>query len=267
MPKRIRKPSHPGDILKSHYLEPRGVSQKRFADSIELSEKQLSQVINGHRRLEPDVAVRLAKALETTTDFWLNLQKARDVWDAEEMHVMPAQFQSTVCCIDLEASSLGPDGWPTEVGWAFPGGMSGGTLIKPPTAWIGCELRDFHNRWTGWSHESEAVTGITQDMLIRNGETPERAAKRFMHFTHGAKYYSDAPEFDLVWLRKLLDAGGVDDEIELHDFESLYAEIARAENHPNLSEAIYRAEQECPKTHRAEQDAKHLAFIYKLIAP
>jgi len=132
-------------------------------------------------------------------------------------------------------------------------------------SWIGCELHATDHRWIGWSSQSEAVTGITQEMLIRNGETPERAAKRFMQFTRGVRLYSDAPEFDQVWLRKLLDAGGVDDRIELHDFESLDAEIAREENHPNLSEAIYRAEQECPKTHRAEQDAKHLAFIYELI--
>lgn len=91
MPKRLRRPSHPGEILKSHYLVPREMSQKCFADSIEVSEKHLSQIINGHRRLEADVATRIAKALKTTTDFWLNLQKACDVWDAEEL-------QDNVCC-------------------------------------------------------------------------------------------------------------------------------------------------------------------------
>lgn len=79
-----RKPVHPGEILRHHYLIPRGLSQKCFADSIEVSEKHLSQIINGHRRLEPDVAVRIAKALDTTTVFWLNLQTAVDVWDAEQ---------------------------------------------------------------------------------------------------------------------------------------------------------------------------------------
>jgi len=84
MLKRNRTPSHPGVILKNHYLTTRGVSQKAFAEGIEISEKQLSQIINGHKRLEPDVAVRIAKALETTTAFWLELQTSVDVWNAEQ---------------------------------------------------------------------------------------------------------------------------------------------------------------------------------------
>ena len=83
MLKRNRRPTHPGEILKHHYLEPRHVSQKDFAQDIEISEKHLSQIINGHKRLERDVAAKIAKALETTTQFWINLQGSVDAWDAE----------------------------------------------------------------------------------------------------------------------------------------------------------------------------------------
>jgi|GEM_PF-350705 len=78
------RPSHPGEILQRHYLLPGGITQKNFSDVIEVSEKHLSQLINGRRRLDPDIAVRIAKTLGTTTELWLNLQKAVDLWDAEQ---------------------------------------------------------------------------------------------------------------------------------------------------------------------------------------
>ena len=79
---RNRRPSHPGAILRAHYLEPRGVGIGELAAAIEVSRKHLSQVVNGHKRVEPALAARLAKALGTTAQFWLNLQSAVDAWDA-----------------------------------------------------------------------------------------------------------------------------------------------------------------------------------------
>jgi addiction module HigA family antidote len=79
---RKRRPSHPGAILRAHYLEVRGIGIGELAAAIEMSRKHLSQVVNGHKRVEPTLAARLAKALGTTAQFWLNLQAAVDAWDA-----------------------------------------------------------------------------------------------------------------------------------------------------------------------------------------
>ncbi|TCS59966.1 HigA family addiction module antitoxin [Varunaivibrio sulfuroxidans] len=86
MLKRNRKPTCPGEILKHHYLKPREVSQKTFSSGIGISQKHLSRIVTGHARLEPDVAVRIAKSLGTTTAFWVNLQAAVDVWTAEQAY-------------------------------------------------------------------------------------------------------------------------------------------------------------------------------------
>ena len=80
---RTRKPTHPGEILKELYLTPMHVGISEFADCIGISRKTVSAIINGHRRVTPDMAVRFAMALPNTdADMWLNLQKACDLFDA-----------------------------------------------------------------------------------------------------------------------------------------------------------------------------------------
>lgn len=80
--KRHRRPSPPGLILRAHYLEPRGVSITALATALDLSRKHTSQVVNGHKPIDPRIAAKLARLFDTTTRFWLNLQAAVDDWDA-----------------------------------------------------------------------------------------------------------------------------------------------------------------------------------------
>ncbi|MBP2232541.1 addiction module HigA family antidote [Azospirillum agricola] len=82
--RRNRRPSVPGAILKAHFMEPRGISVTALAEALGLSRKHVSQIINGHKRVEPTTAARLSKVLGTTPRFWLNLQAAVDEWDASE---------------------------------------------------------------------------------------------------------------------------------------------------------------------------------------
>jgi addiction module HigA family antidote len=82
--RRNRRPMHPGTILREHYLLPRKVSVTSLAAATGLSRKHTSQIINGHKRIEPVTAARLGLVLGTTTRFWLNLQAAVDAWDAEQ---------------------------------------------------------------------------------------------------------------------------------------------------------------------------------------
>lgn len=79
---RQRRPSTPGAILRAHYLEPRDISIKAFADAVGVSRKHMSQVVNGRMRLEASLAARIAVVLDTTPQFWLNLQNAVDLHDA-----------------------------------------------------------------------------------------------------------------------------------------------------------------------------------------
>lgn len=79
-----RRPTNPGMILRELYLKPRGIKQSAFHAAIELSAKQLSLIINGHAPIMPEVAVKIGRALGTSAELWLNLQRAVDVYDAEE---------------------------------------------------------------------------------------------------------------------------------------------------------------------------------------
>ena len=77
---RRRPPSHPGSILKLHYLEPSGISVTDLAKDLRLSRKTVSKILNEHGTVTPDVALRLSRAFDTTPELWLNLQKNYDLW-------------------------------------------------------------------------------------------------------------------------------------------------------------------------------------------
>ena len=77
-----RAPVHPGEILLEDYLKPLGISQSEFARRIEVSFPRLNEIIKGHRCVTTDTALRLARVLDTTPDFWLNLQQSWDLWHA-----------------------------------------------------------------------------------------------------------------------------------------------------------------------------------------
>ncbi len=80
----IRRPTHPGNIIKEDYLLPLSITIKDMADALGVSRKTLSKIINERGAITPDMALRLSRAFDTTPDFWLNLQKNYDLWHAEK---------------------------------------------------------------------------------------------------------------------------------------------------------------------------------------
>ena len=73
LPKR-RTSTHPGEILLEEFLKPLGVTQTDFAKHLGVPIQRLNELIRGKRGVTPDTAWRLAKALSTTPEFWMNLQ-------------------------------------------------------------------------------------------------------------------------------------------------------------------------------------------------
>lgn len=66
--------STPGEILLEEFLEPLGISQYRLAQAMHVGQTAVGQIIAGRRAISTAMAFRLAKALGTTPEFWLNLQ-------------------------------------------------------------------------------------------------------------------------------------------------------------------------------------------------
>ena len=81
MRKRNRPPSHPGQILKELYLRPLGITNTKLAQTLGVSRKAISSIVNGRKAITPEMALRLSRALSNTTpESWLNLQRNYDLW-------------------------------------------------------------------------------------------------------------------------------------------------------------------------------------------
>lgn len=73
--------THPGTILKNE-LDSSDISQKEFAQSIDMQVTMLNEIIKGKRTITADIAVMLEKALDIPADFWVNLQAQYDLDEA-----------------------------------------------------------------------------------------------------------------------------------------------------------------------------------------
>lgn len=70
--------------MKDLYLSALGITISRLAEDLGVSRKAMSAIVNGRKRITPEMALRLAKALDTTPEMWLNLQSSYDLWLAEQ---------------------------------------------------------------------------------------------------------------------------------------------------------------------------------------
>jgi len=79
-----RKPTTPGEILQEEYLTPLGLTQKELANHIGYDVKVINRLINGRTGVTAFLALKLAAALNTSSEFWLNAQKAVDIYKASK---------------------------------------------------------------------------------------------------------------------------------------------------------------------------------------
>jgi len=77
-------PVHPGEVLHEDYLVPKGISQNQLALSMRVPSNRISEIVQGKRAITAETALRLARAIGTSPDFWLNLQMQYDLRIAEE---------------------------------------------------------------------------------------------------------------------------------------------------------------------------------------
>lgn len=70
---------HPGAYLKEEFLEPLGLSATALAAEIEVPANRLTEMVSGRRNMTADTALRLAKRLGTSPEFWMNLQSLHDL--------------------------------------------------------------------------------------------------------------------------------------------------------------------------------------------
>ena len=70
--------THPGEILREEFLAPLGLTTDKLAKAIDVPVRQVHEILQGRRGITAHIALQLSKQLETTPEFWLNLQVAYD---------------------------------------------------------------------------------------------------------------------------------------------------------------------------------------------
>ncbi|WP_020602333.1 HigA family addiction module antitoxin [Spirosoma spitsbergense] len=84
MLKRALPPVHPGEILRKDYINERHLTITEVAKGLGVARANLSAIVNERAGISPEMAVKLSEAFGNTTQFWVNLQKNYEVWQAEK---------------------------------------------------------------------------------------------------------------------------------------------------------------------------------------
>ena len=79
---RHRPPTRPGEMLLEEFVKPLAVTQSELASRLGISFPRLNEIIRGKRAITSDTALRLARVLGMSADFWLGLQLDWDLWHA-----------------------------------------------------------------------------------------------------------------------------------------------------------------------------------------
>jgi len=81
---KYRKPVLPGEVLLKEFLEPLGITQVELARKMNVPIQRINTLINGKRDMTAETAVLLSRVLNTSVEFWMNLQVACDIYKAEK---------------------------------------------------------------------------------------------------------------------------------------------------------------------------------------
>ena len=81
---KFREPVKPGEILLKEFLMPMGISQVALAEQMKVPVQRINTLINGRRDMTAETAVLLSYVLGTSTQFWMNLQSACDIYKAQK---------------------------------------------------------------------------------------------------------------------------------------------------------------------------------------
>jgi antitoxin HigA-1 len=76
------RPTHPGEMLREDFLPDYGLTVSGLAQALGVSRQTINEVLRERRAVSPEMALRLSRLFGNTPEFWLNAQRAVDLWDA-----------------------------------------------------------------------------------------------------------------------------------------------------------------------------------------
>jgi addiction module HigA family antidote len=77
-----RKPASVGEILIEEFMEPKGLTQGALAKAMGVQRKHVNELCNNRRAVTAPTALILARVFGNSADFWLNVQRRSDLWEA-----------------------------------------------------------------------------------------------------------------------------------------------------------------------------------------
>lgn len=79
-----RRPTHPGEMLREDFLPDFDLSATALAEAIGVSRQSVNELLRERRSVSPEMAIRLGRLFGNSPEFWMNAQRAVDLWDAAE---------------------------------------------------------------------------------------------------------------------------------------------------------------------------------------
>ncbi len=77
-----RKPASVGEILVEEFMKPLGLTQSALADAMGVQRKHVNELCNDRRGVTAATALILARVFGNSAEFWLNVQRRGDLWQA-----------------------------------------------------------------------------------------------------------------------------------------------------------------------------------------
>lgn len=77
-----RKPATIGEILVEEFMQPLGLTQAALAEAMGVQRKHANELCNNRRNVTAATALILARVFGNSPEFWLNVQRRSDLWQA-----------------------------------------------------------------------------------------------------------------------------------------------------------------------------------------
>jgi antitoxin HigA-1 len=77
-------PVHPGEMLREDFMVDYGLTVSQLASALCVSRQSINELIRERRAVSPEMALRLSRLFGNSAEFWLNAQRAVDLWNADQ---------------------------------------------------------------------------------------------------------------------------------------------------------------------------------------
>lgn len=94
-----RRPIHPGEILREDFMPDYDLSVSGLASALGVSRQSVNELIRERRAVSPEMALRLARLFGNSPEFWLNMQRSVDLWDAQTAIKDDVQHITPLCVV------------------------------------------------------------------------------------------------------------------------------------------------------------------------